>query len=111
MDLPAITVRPILPRLDTVYSDSFSNFSSVALCFCCGLLFLSGTTFEPGGVPILSLARALTASTARNGLRFFFFGTLNLDTTPCGRGTCNNLHCQWTSANFLTKNRKRNQQP
>jgi hypothetical protein len=38
-----------------------------------GRFFVSGTTRDAFGVPIRSRAIALTASTARNGLGFFFF--------------------------------------
>ena len=51
---------------------SSSNFPSVGLCFSVFFFLRLGTTLDAGGGPICSRAIVFTASTAVNGLGFFF---------------------------------------
>ena len=48
----------------------------VGLCFSVLTRFLLSLRFTGGGAPIAARAMAFTALVARNGLGFFFFGTV-----------------------------------
>jgi hypothetical protein len=68
-------LRLLVEEPSILYSlPSSSNLPRVALCFSVFFLRSSGTTRDPGVIPICARAMAFTAFTALNffGLRFLF---------------------------------------
>lgn len=51
----------------------------VGRCFCCFTRFLLSFRFTAGTVPMAVRDIAFTAVVARNGLGFFFFGTIKFN--------------------------------
>jgi hypothetical protein len=58
----------------------------VGLCFSVLTRFLLSLRFTGGGVPSAARDMALTALVARNGLSFFFFGTVKSLTAKAAKG-------------------------